>query len=127
MYPFAPIYLSISLRNRRIAGRERTVPVLGWFVQRIHHVKLGRMLLLELIKSLAEEDVGLSDVGVEEREFCGVRGRREGMCQNLIKRGAMRRVGMGHTVMRKTYMPLPPPIKPTSSNSLTEEWEVKQK
>lgn len=78
------------------------------------------MLLRELVDILAHEDVFLRDVREEQLEFCGVERAGERMADDLVEGGALQRVRDGLSCARPaTYMPLPPPIKTTSSNSFS--------
>jgi hypothetical protein len=98
-----------------------TSPALLGAVKGIDDVECLWEFLFQHIKFLAEENIVLGDIGEDEFEFGLVGFVRECMDDELVKGRAATRFSW---CQRKdkcwAHMPLPPPIKATSSNSLAK-------
>jgi len=66
---------------------RRSRPTLNGFIDEVDNVEVVGVFGLEVVEIFAEEDVGGGDVGVDEGEFCAVRGVREGVVDDLIEGG----------------------------------------
>lgn len=103
---------------------RHTIPFSFGLIKEVHNVEGVRVFRLEGVKLRAEENVLLRDVGKEEFELGLVGLVSEGIIQDLVEGGTMTLViSLQYSgTVRSAYMPVPPPMNATSSNSFTNQW-----